>query len=62
MIMKKALVLGASGDMGYSLVKELSGRGIKVVAFTRTKERLKRLFSNDANVMIRESLIGLLIS
>ena len=51
-IMKKALVLGASGGMGYSLVKELSSRGIKVVAFARTKEKLERLFHDDANVMI----------
>ena len=36
--MKKALVLGASGGMGYSIVKELSSRGIKVMAFARTKE------------------------
>ena len=50
--MKKALVLGASGGMGYSLVKELSSRGIKVVAFARTKEKLERLFRDDANVMI----------
>ena len=46
--MKKALVLGASGGMGYSLVKELSSRGIKVVAFARTKEKLERLFRDDA--------------
>ena len=38
--------------MGYSLVKELSSRGIKVVAFARTKEKLERLFRDDANVMI----------
>ena len=50
--MKKALVLGATGGMGYSLVKELSSRGIKVVAFARTKEKLERLFRDDANVMI----------
>ena len=50
--MKKALVLGASGGMGYSLVKELSSQGIKVVAFARTKEKLERLFRDDANVMI----------
>ena len=50
--MKKALVLGASGGMGYSLVKELSSKGIKVVAFARTKEKLERLFHDDANVMI----------
>lgn len=31
-IMKKALVLGASGSMGYAIVNELCGRGIHVVA------------------------------
>ncbi|WP_428909536.1 SDR family NAD(P)-dependent oxidoreductase [Niallia sp. Krafla_26] len=50
--MEKALVLGASGGMGYSLVKELSSRGIKVVAFARTKSRLERLFAHDYNVEI----------
>ena len=35
--MKKALVVGASGGMGYSIVKELSNRGI-VMAFARTRE------------------------
>lgn len=49
--MKKALVLGASGGMGYSIVKELSNRGIKVVAFARTKSKLEKLFENDENVI-----------
>ncbi|MED4452409.1 SDR family NAD(P)-dependent oxidoreductase [Metabacillus fastidiosus] len=51
--MRKALVLGASGGMGYSIVKELSGRGIKVVAFARTKEKLEKLFQDDSNVTIQ---------
>jgi nucleoside-diphosphate-sugar epimerase len=50
--MEKALVLGASGGMGYSIVKELCSRGIKVVAFARTKEKLERLFGDDPNVKI----------
>ncbi|SFB13894.1 MULTISPECIES: SDR family NAD(P)-dependent oxidoreductase [unclassified Bacillus (in: firmicutes)] len=50
--MKKALVLGASGGMGYSIVKELSCRGISVIAFARNKERLEKLFGNDENVDI----------
>lgn len=49
-MMKRALVLGASGGMGYSIVKELSRRGIKVIAFARRKEKLDRLFSQDSNV------------
>jgi len=50
--MEKALVLGASGGMGYSIVKELCSRGIKVVAFARTKGKLERLFGDDPNVKI----------
>ncbi|MGN4426586.1 SDR family NAD(P)-dependent oxidoreductase [Bacillus cereus group sp. MYBK30-1] len=48
--MKKALVLGASGSMGYAIVKELCKRGIHVVAFARNKEKLDLLFSNEINV------------
>ncbi|WML48623.1 SDR family NAD(P)-dependent oxidoreductase [Neobacillus sp. PS3-34] len=50
--MQKALVLGASGGMGYSIVKELSSRGIMVTAFARTREKLERLFADDANITI----------
>jgi nucleoside-diphosphate-sugar epimerase len=50
--MKKALVLGASGGMGYSIVKELSNRGVEVIAFSRTKSKLEKLFSLDQNVHI----------
>jgi nucleoside-diphosphate-sugar epimerase len=50
--MKKALVLGASGGMGYSIVKELSSRGIAVTAFARTKSKLEKLFDGDPNVTI----------
>jgi nucleoside-diphosphate-sugar epimerase len=49
---KKALVLGASGGMGYSIVKELSSRGIAVTAFARTKSKLEHLFHGDPNVTI----------
>lgn len=51
--MKKVLVLGASGGMGYSIVRELSDRGIEVVAFARTRRKLERLFKNLDNVKIR---------
>ena len=50
--MKRALVLGASGGMGYSIVKELSSRGISVTAFARTKGKLEKLFGEDPNVTI----------
>ncbi|MDP4171995.1 MAG: SDR family NAD(P)-dependent oxidoreductase, partial [Bacillota bacterium] len=50
--MEKTLVLGASGGMGYSIVKELSNRGIAVTAFARTKSKLEKLFGHDRNVSI----------
>lgn len=50
--MEKALVLGASGGMGYSIVKELSARGIAVTAFARMKSKLEKLFGKDPNVTI----------
>ncbi|MFC0272582.1 SDR family NAD(P)-dependent oxidoreductase [Metabacillus herbersteinensis] len=50
--MKKALVVGASGGMGYSIVKELSNRGIAVVAFARTRKKLENLFEHDPKVEI----------
>lgn len=50
--MKKALVIGASGGMGYSIVKELSARGIAVIAFARTKAKLEKLFTGMPNVTI----------
>ncbi|MGE6489199.1 SDR family NAD(P)-dependent oxidoreductase [Paenisporosarcina sp. NPDC076898] len=50
--MMKVLVLGASGGMGYSIVKELLSRGIMVTAFARNREKLEKLFGNDENVTI----------
>jgi len=50
--MRKALVLGASGGMGYSIVKELQMRNIEVVAFARNGEKLRRLFNGDEYVTI----------
>ncbi|MBD1382470.1 SDR family NAD(P)-dependent oxidoreductase [Metabacillus arenae] len=50
--MKKALVAGASGGMGYALVGELVSRGVEVVAFSRGKEKLEHLYSNMPNVTI----------
>ncbi len=51
--MKKALVLGASGGMGYSIVRELSYRGMEVIAFARNRSKLDRLFKDLPNVQIR---------
>ena len=38
--MKKALVLGATGGMGFALVEELVSRGIETIAFARSSEKL----------------------
>lgn len=48
--MKKALVLGASGGMGFSIVNELMARGVKVTAFARTKSKLESLFGDVPNL------------
>lgn len=50
--MKKALVLGASGGMGYAIVKELSSRGIETIAFSRSNDKLIELFGDDSHVII----------
>ncbi|MFT4415068.1 SDR family NAD(P)-dependent oxidoreductase [Fredinandcohnia humi] len=51
--MKKALVLGASGGMGYAIVEELVGRGIEVIAFARSKEKMEQLFKGYKNVEVK---------
>jgi nucleoside-diphosphate-sugar epimerase len=40
--MKKALVLGATGGMGFALVEELVSRGIETIAFARSSDKLAR--------------------
>ena len=50
--MKKVLVVGASGGMGYALVCELISRDIQVIAFSRRKEKLVSLFQQKENVTI----------
>ncbi|RPF55487.1 SDR family NAD(P)-dependent oxidoreductase [Aquisalibacillus elongatus] len=50
--MKKALVLGASGGMGYSIVNELQSKGVEVVAFARTEEKLQKLFAKRSGITI----------
>lgn len=42
--MKRALVLGASGGMGYSIVNELTDGGIEVIAFARNKKEARDTF------------------
>jgi len=44
--MKTALVLGATGSMGFSLVKELVGQGIEVRAFARNELKLKQCIND----------------
>jgi nucleoside-diphosphate-sugar epimerase len=51
--MKKALVMGASGGMGYALVNELASRGIETVAFARGREKLQRLFGSTSGVHVK---------
>lgn len=50
--MKKALVLGATGGIGYALVRELVGHGVEVVAFARGEEKLKNYFHHEPQVTI----------
>jgi nucleoside-diphosphate-sugar epimerase len=50
--LKKVLVVGASGGMGYALVCELVSRGVEVIAFSRGKEKLDSLYKDQSNVTI----------
>ncbi len=51
--MKKVLVIGASGGMGFAIVNELLSRGMfEVVVFARTRSKLERLYGNEPNVSI----------
>lgn len=49
---KKALVLGATGGIGYALVQELVFRDVEVMAFSRTKEKLNELYQDEPKVSI----------
>lgn len=50
--MENAIVLGATGGMGYALVNELLKRGVQVTAFARNEEKLHRLYSAQPNVKL----------
>ncbi|PXW86966.1 nucleoside-diphosphate-sugar epimerase [Pseudogracilibacillus auburnensis] len=52
MEMKKVIVLGATGGMGYSLVNELVERGMEVTAFARNKDKLHHFFGNNSHITI----------
>ncbi|MEK3936342.1 SDR family NAD(P)-dependent oxidoreductase [Sporosarcina sp. FSL W7-1349] len=51
--MKRALVLGASGGMGFSIVNELIDRGVEVVAFARSEQKLKALYQGHQGISIQ---------
>lgn len=46
MSMKKVMVLGASGGMGYALTKELTANNYEVLAFARNQKKLDALFQS----------------
>jgi nucleoside-diphosphate-sugar epimerase len=48
--MKKVLVLGATGSMGYAITNELLEKGIEVTVFNRNKNKAVELFGNKVNV------------
>ncbi|WP_280768056.1 SDR family NAD(P)-dependent oxidoreductase [Salipaludibacillus daqingensis] len=50
--MKNALVIGASGGIGYALALELVSKEVNVVAFARRKNKLATLFSDQDKVTI----------
>lgn len=50
--MKKALVIGATGGMGFAILNELVSRGISVTAFARGREKLAHLFGGSEKVNI----------
>lgn len=50
--MKNAIVLGATGGMGYALVRELVERGAHVKAFARNEAKLRKLFHHIEQVEI----------
>ncbi|MEW9108215.1 MAG: SDR family NAD(P)-dependent oxidoreductase [Cytobacillus gottheilii] len=50
--MKKVLVAGATGGIGYALVNELTARGIEVIAFARGEQKLTALFNDNHLVTI----------
>lgn len=48
----KALVLGATGGMGFALVQEWVSRGFDVVAFSRSKHKLEKLYVDNPQITI----------
>ena len=56
--MKKAIVLGATGNMGSVLVEELTNRGIHTIAFARTEAKLKNLAKRISNKHLLTCSVG----
>lgn len=52
--MKKVMVVGATGGMGYAVVRELAGRGIKTIAIARNEQTLQTLFRDEPLVEIQK--------
>lgn len=50
--MKNAIVLGATGGMGFALVNELVSREVKVTAFARNERKLKDLYGGNKQINI----------
>ncbi len=50
--MKHAIVLGATGGMGYALVNELHSRKVKVTAFARNERKLNQLYGDRKQINI----------
>ncbi|MCR8657663.1 SDR family NAD(P)-dependent oxidoreductase [Paenibacillus endoradicis] len=48
--MKKVLVAGATGGIGYALVQQLTKQNIEVVAFARGADKLRTMFGHNKSV------------
>jgi nucleoside-diphosphate-sugar epimerase len=54
--MEKAIVLGATGGTGQAIVSELLSRGIKVIAFGRSENKLKKLMKEHNSTRLTYKL------
>ncbi|GGE26781.1 membrane protein [Pullulanibacillus camelliae] len=51
-MMKKAVVLGATGSIGYAITKELAEKGVNTIAFSRTRSKLMTLFGDHSAITV----------
>ncbi|KAB2486533.1 SDR family NAD(P)-dependent oxidoreductase [Priestia endophytica] len=56
--MKKAIVLGATGGTGQAIVSELLSRGIQVIAFGRSENKLKELMKEHNFISLLTYKLG----